>query len=379
MRITKIKVLTALTVVLFSIGLIMLHHSRSVVVTARKASELQVPDQPTIPQAPNKTSSTLTKTTAATASQTVEITERTSTPTASPAESTGTNKPVALVNGIAITTRELDAEFNRLLISPNTHADINTKKKEDLRKIALDELIVRELAYQHAKSSGFLVSQVELTASEKRIRHRYKSEKDFQQALAAEQITEQELQSRIERDLLLKKVFQVEIEAKAKVTEADIRRYYDQNRAKFLLPESLNLEGILIRTDSSPAEAKRKIDDVFAKLKAGADFGELAYKVSEDDYRVMSGNYGSVHRGQLIPELESVAFAQKPGEVSRPFKTSLGWQVIKVQNKQPERELKYEEVREKIKTALQQQREKDCRLRLIDSLKATAKIDYVTQ
>lgn len=373
MRTTKVNVLIVITAVWVSGGLIAFYLSRSRAVTARKAPELQPPSQPQEVKAHLKTSEATLQATLPPAAQPDNK------PATSLSNDGGPNKkPVALVNGTAITVGELEDELNRLLISTNTHAGMDVKRKDELRKIALDELIVRELAYQEGKASGIVVDEVELIAATRRIRHRYKTEKSFKQALEAEQITEEEFEHRVEKDLLLKKVFQTQIEDKAAISEAEVRQYYEQNRAKFLVPESLKLRGILIKTESVPeAEAKRKIDELYAKLKAGGDFTELAYKFSEDDYRVMGGDYGSVHRGQLIPELEQVAFAQKPGEISHPFRTSLGWQIVEVENRQPERQLKYEEVRERIKTALHQQREKEKRLDFINGLKATAKIEYL--
>ena len=293
-----------------------------------------------------------------------------------PATAGGPRAPVAFVNGTAITKSELDEELNHLLISKTSHAGMEPKKKDELRKTALDELIVRELAYQKAKSMGLKVSSFELIHELRRIKGRYKSEKSFRQALAAEQINEQELEHRIERDLLLKRVFELEIGEKARVSEADTRKYYDENKAKFVVPESIQLKAIVIKVEpGKEAEAERKINEVFNKLKAGADFGEVAYKFSEDDYRVMSGDYGSVHRGQLVPELESVVFSQKPGGISAPFRISLGWHITKVTNKQPEHQLRYEEVKEKIKNALQQKRQMDRRVDFINGLKAATKVE----
>jgi parvulin-like peptidyl-prolyl isomerase len=295
-----------------------------------------------------------------------------------PATASGPRAPVAFVNGTAITAGELDQELNHLLISKTSHAGIEPKKKDELRKTALDELIVRELAYQRAKSIGLKMAGIELIHELRRIKGRYKSEKSFRQALAADQITEPELEHRIEKDLLLKRIFELEIGEKARVSEQDTRKYYDENKAKFVVPESIQLKAIVIKVEpGKEAEAERKINEVFNKLKAGGDFGEVAYKFSEDDYRLMSGEYGSVHRGQLVPDLESVVFSQNPGGISAPFRISLGWHITKVTSKQPERQLRYEEVKEKIKNALQQQRQMARRVDFINGLKAATKIEYV--
>lgn len=285
---------------------------------------------------------------------------------------------VALVNGVPITASELDDELNNLLNSPSGHIAINQQGEDAPRKAALEELIVRELAYQHAKASGMAVEKKQIAATVKKIKRRYLTEKSFQEALRVEEISEQEFERRIEKDLLLRKVSKVELEDKSRVVDAEARGYYEANKSKFVLPESLRLFRIVVKiAPGNDAEAKKKIDDIFANLKAGADFGETAYKFSEDDYRVMSGDYGTVHRGQLPAELEATVFAAQPSALIGPLRASEGWQIISVENKQPERQLQFREVREKILAALRQQREKQRRIDFINELRSVAKIEYI--
>lgn len=285
---------------------------------------------------------------------------------------------VALVNGVPITSADLDDELSNLLTSPTGHAAVNQFGKDASRKAALEELIVRELAYQRAKASGLTVEKKRITATVKKIKRRYQTEKSFQEALRVEEMSEQEFERRIEKDLLLRKISKVELEDKSRVTRAEARSYYEANKAKFVLPESLRLFRIMIKAAAeNNVKARETIDDIFAKLKAGADFGELAYKFSQDDYRVMSGDYGTVHRGQLPADLEVTVFAAKQSTLIGPLRDSEGWQIIRVENKQAERQLRFEEVREKITTALRLQREKQRRLDFINELKALAKIEYL--
>ena len=285
---------------------------------------------------------------------------------------------VALVNGVPITSSEVDDEVNNLLISPTAHGALNQQQKDAPRKAALEELIVRELAYQRAQANGLTVGKKEIAATVKKIKRRYHTQQSFQEALKAEEISEQEFERRIEKDLLLRKISTLELEDKARVSDDEARRHYESNKSKFVLPESLRLFRIVIKvTPGKDAEAKKQIDEIYAKLKAGADFGETAYKFSDDEYRVMSGDYGTVHRGQLPAELDATVFAAKPSVLIGPLKTSDGWQIVKVENKQAERQLRFDEVREKIKTALYQQREKQRRIEFISDLKAVAKIEYL--
>lgn len=294
-----------------------------------------------------------------------------------PTHAVSPRTPVAKVNEVPITAGELEEELNRILISPAAHGGMNPEKKDRLRKTALEELIIRELAYQKAKAMGLKIDENELLATIKKIRRRFRTEESFQEALKAEGIMEKEFEHRIEKDLLLRKIHRIEIEDKAQVREEDVRKYYEENKAKFVVPESVRLRMIVVKIEANKeAEAKNKIDYIYEKLKAGEGFYDMAYRFSEDDYRVLGGDYGWVHRGQLVPELEKIAFDAKTNELTGPFRTSYGWHIIKVENKQPRRQLKYEEVKEKIKNDLYRKRLNQRRLEFMNGLKATAKIEY---
>jgi len=278
---------------------------------------------------------------------------------------------------VAINSKQLEEELNRLLISPNSHGGINPDKKNELRNLALDELVVRELAYQRAKKIGLIVSDKEISSSFSRIRNRYETADDFNKALKAENLKERDLKKRIERDLLLKKINKVEIEDRARVSETEARRHYEANKAKFVAPVSVRLWNIVAKAKAGQeAKAKQKIDEAYKHLREGKDFKGVAYKYSEDDYGVMGGDYGWVHRGQLAAELEKVVFSAKENEITGPFPSSFGWHIVKVVGQRPEKQLNYKEVKEQIKKGLYKQRIRQIRIGFISRLKSVATIQY---
>lgn len=284
---------------------------------------------------------------------------------------------VAMVNGVAITKAELDEEFNKLLISPRSHTGVAGEKKKELRNLALQELVIRELAFQEAKALRLKAKRKEVNDSFERIRKRYKTEKDFKEALKTENMTEKDLKDRIERDLLLEKINKVEIEDRARVSEKEARKHYESNKAKFLTPESVRLWNIVTRfKEGKEAEAKKKIDKAYKLLESGKNFEGVAYKYSEDDYSFLGGDYGWIHRGQLARELEDIIFSAKENEITGPFRTSFGWHIIKVGALRQEKQLEYKEVKEKIKDGLFKRRLRKARIDFINKLRARANIRY---
>lgn len=118
--------------------------------------------------------------------------------------------------------------------------------------------------------------------------------------------------------------------------EAEAHKIYDQT-AQSIGPNGLiKTSHILIRLNqqASPEElkaAKVRIDSIYGALKAGADFAELAKKVSQDPGSARQGGaLPFVQRGQLVKEYEEAAFALKPGEISSVVQSPYGYHIIRL-------------------------------------------------
>lgn len=83
--------------------------------------------------------------------------------------------------------------------------------------------------------------------------------------------------------------------------------------------------------------AKRKIDEIYTKLKAGEDFAQLAQNFSDDQGSARKGGELSWFGvGRMVPEFEAAAFAlQEPGDISQPIQTAYGWHIVKLLDKKP--------------------------------------------
>ena len=284
---------------------------------------------------------------------------------------------VAKVNSVQITAGELEEEVSRLLPPSGSHGKVDPQKRKQVRQMALEQLIVRELAYQRGKALRLEVEPEVREATIRKIRARYKTENSFREALRADEITEPEFIHRVEKDLLLRNIYKTEIDDKAAVSDSEVRQFYDQNKAKFLRPESIHLRQIVMKAiPGNGSNAEKKIYEVFDKLKAGEPFDTLAYQYSEDDYRVMGGDNGWIHRGQLAPELEKAAFAAKPKTLTGPFQTSFGWHLLRMEERQTQRQLKFQEAREDIAASLRQKRLRQRKSEFVRELKEGARIEY---
>ncbi|MCH7760472.1 peptidyl-prolyl cis-trans isomerase, partial [candidate division TA06 bacterium] len=120
-------------------------------------------------------------------------------------------------------------------------------------------------------------------------------------------------------------------------TESELQAYYEVHKEDFLEPEKVRLQYLIVpREPSSEDEAavRRDIEDFLQEIREGKDFGELAEGFSEDpDSKDIGGDLGYLKKGQMEPSLEEAIASLKPGEISEPVRSSLGWHLLKVEKR----------------------------------------------
>lgn len=119
------------------------------------------------------------------------------------------------------------------------------------------------------------------------------------------------------------------------VTDQELRDAFEAQRARLPMREpTLTFQQILVRTEPSEAAlaaAREQADSVFALVRAGEDFADLARRFSDDGTRENGGDLGFIRRSDVVREFGNVAFALRPGEVSPPIRTPFGFHIIKVE------------------------------------------------
>lgn len=142
------------------------------------------------------------------------------------------------------------------------------------------------------------------------------------------------------------------------VTETEAEIFYRLNPGRFARPERRTVRHILITYDTPEerAAAAALLNDLAAKLRAGADFAKLALRHSQCPTAVQDGLVGSVPRGQLFPELDAALFALAAGEVSAVLETEIGLHILRCDAILPADTIPFADVRDRIVAALNAQR-----------------------
>jgi peptidyl-prolyl cis-trans isomerase D len=171
--------------------------------------------------------------------------------------------------------------------------------------------------------------------------------------------------------------------SQTQVTQQDLASYYDQHRDEYRVPEQVNVRHILFKTpppgpdgkvDPKAVDAARtKAEDVLKQVKAGGNFADLAKKYSEDTSAKEGGALGWIGRGKTVPEFEKAAFALPKGGTSDLVKSSFGFHIIHVDDKQEAHVKTLDEVKSQIEPLIKQQKAGESAQHAADQLLADAK------
>lgn len=148
------------------------------------------------------------------------------------------------------------------------------------------------------------------------------------------------------------------------ISNEDAKLYYEEHQNDYETQEQRHARHILIKTDKNADEktvetAKKKAEDILARLKHGEAFEELAKKYSDDlGSAQKGGDLGFFGRGMMVKPFEEAVFALKPHELSDLVKSDFGWHIIRLEEIRPAGFRPFDEVKDAIIKKLQEERSK---------------------
>lgn len=129
-----------------------------------------------------------------------------------------------------------------------------------------------------------------------------------------------------------------------------VRRSYDEQAARFHVPEQVRARHVLVQVGKDASEdevktARAKIDAALARIQKGEDFAVVAKEVSEDPgSKDQGGDLGLFPRGQMVPAFEDVAFGLEPGQTSEVVRSDFGFHVIRTEAHEAAKDQTFDEV-----------------------------------
>jgi parvulin-like peptidyl-prolyl isomerase len=304
-------------------------------------------------------------------------------PAASPADP---QKVVARVNGVSILQRDLQEQMQRLFPYYSIHGGkIPDKYMAEIHDKSLQQLIDDELIYQAAKKQGMAVPPATMTKVLSQAHKRFPSQKEYAAYAKAQYGSVDAFEKRVRRAVLIALYQDREIVQKSKMSEVKLRAIYNENKKRFVRPESVWLQTISVNVPENPSPEQlkmieKRINEALPKAKAAKnlnEFGVVAEAYSEDDYRVMLGDRKWMHLVGMPPPMAKAAGALKVGETSDVVKLANAWVILRVNDKRPEKQLEFSEVEPDLRKQLESSLQKDRWTKLREQLRKDAKIEIV--
>ena len=276
---------------------------------------------------------------------------------------------VAIVNSDLILWSEMAREWapERQRIEKQYRGEEQVRRLKVAESMAMTTMIERRLQLQEAKARGVDVSDQEVKQAVKQLTQQ--GEKiDDKDAAALKAVREQ---------LTLLKVVDREVRSGIMVADSEMRRYYQEHRDRFALPEEYTLSQILIKPASpdDPADARRKAREILNLLKQGESFEDLALRYSDGPNASRGGRLGLVRQGELLPAIERGISALVPGGISDLIESPEGLHIVRVDDKKPKQFRPYEEGRQEIQGLVFQQKSEDMFQTWLADLKNKAYIE----
>ncbi|MGZ8715910.1 MAG: peptidylprolyl isomerase [Gaiellaceae bacterium] len=250
-----------------------------------------------------------------------------------------------------------------------------TSQYKALQDQSMKYLVQQSELEQKANGLGITVTDKDVQARIKQIKKQYfaGNEKKYQQQLKAQGLTEPLLALNLHGQILSEKIY-AKVTGGVKVTDADIKTYYDAHKSTYAQAASRDVRHILVNN-------KKLADSIEAQLKSGADFAKLAKKYSKDPGSAAQGGKLTISKGQTVAPFDKVAFSLKKNELSPPVHTTYGWHVIQaLSDVKPATRQPLKDVTESIRTQLLQTKKTDVINKWVDDVNKeyAKKIAYAT-
>jgi peptidyl-prolyl cis-trans isomerase SurA len=276
---------------------------------------------------------------------------------------------VAVVNSDLIMLSEMKRELapERERLKKQHRGQELAHRLKIAESMALTTMIERRIQLQEAKARGIEVSDQEVKQAIQQMK---------QQGERIDETDAWTLKS-VRDQLMLLKVVDREVRSGVMVVDADMRRYYQEHRDRFALPEEYTLSQILLerRSTDDGTAARTKAAEILALLKQGESFEDLALRYSEGPNASRGGALGLVRQGELLPAIERAIANLEIGGISDSIDTPEGLHIVRVEEKKPKQFRPYEAVKMEIQGLVFQQKSEDVFQAWLANLKNKAYIE----
>jgi len=274
--------------------------------------------------------------------------------------------PVALVDGEPVSRGDFLFLYQSqcvALASRGKKLDDETRVKAGITTLA--ELVQREILSQLGERRKLSIPQADVEAAYakqmKTLIERFTSETNTPteaEILERSGQTKEDAMADIRKALMVDKASDaLAADKNIKVTDEEVRAFYDKYKERFSRPGMLHIKQIYARPGTDPAsakdkdwaEAEKKIKNAEARFKVGDTFEAIAKSVSDGKDREQGGDMGPRSVSDLPPVYVEKSRSMKEGETTPAFKSEYGWHIIRLIKRESETEIPFEKAKEGIR------------------------------
>jgi len=294
-------------------------------------------------------------------------------------------KPVARVNGAVLTDRDLQREMFAIFPYARQHnGGVPKAMEDDIRRGAMKMMEFEELVYQDAVKRGVTIPPERMTKAEADFRKQFRSPDQYQEYLKEEcQGSRQVLRNKIRRSLMIEQLLKTDVDDRSAISVVAAKAYFDKHPDEFRIPESYSIQtiSVLPPQNATPAqlkEARKRADEAIKQAKVTKsyeEFGVLAEKISEDDWRVMMGDRKAMDITKLPPEVTKAIQAMQIGQVSDLIQVGQAYTIVRLNAHIPAGMEKFDTVKDSLRKRLQKNKTEQLRAALDKKLRQSAKVE----
>lgn len=212
--------------------------------------------------------------------------------------------------------------------------DLQATELEQAKVQAANEFTIESRILKSPEAGSVIISDHELEAAYQEIRDRYEDEDTFLSDLEKNHLDDNSLRTALFRQCRVNVVLEMIASRSPKISEVEIGIYYHLHKEQFHRPEHREAAHIFISINPDYPEntydmALSRSQELYTKLqKKPYKFADLALKHSECPTALQGGTLGVVPKGKLYPEIDTVLFSLKAGEIGQPVQSEIGFHLV---------------------------------------------------
>jgi parvulin-like peptidyl-prolyl isomerase len=282
-----------------------------------------------------------------------------------------------IVNGEKIEDAAIQQEVERL--RPDYERVFADQKAEEREAQLLDwsreNVIEKVLINQEAEKNGDKIPPERVQEALARLKEQYDDPQRLYDDLKA--ANDEQIKEEIVKQMKVEQRLNQVCKSLPKPSQADIRKYYEENQEQFKSGERARVAHIVkyVNWQTDEQTAYEAISRAYEELKSGTAFETVVDKYT--DCADSGGDLGFVMRGQMVEEFEDVVFNLGAGQVSDIFRTRFGFHIAKVYAREPATVAAFEDVKGKVTELVKGKMRSEAIDNFIDGLKSEAKIEEV--